>query len=91
MAYTDSQIKTINEQAKARPGYKYVTNSGKVYVGTTNKRLKQVDNIDIVAVKNDVSIKERLTKVENTKDTIVSVDKKIANTKCYALAIAIAL
>ena len=94
MAYTDAQIKIINEQAKARPGQKYVTNSGKVYQGTTNNRLVQVEGIDVITVKKDITVNSRLTILEKDVDKLEEVtDKleKIKADKCYALAMSIIL
>jgi hypothetical protein len=91
MSYTNAQIKIINEQAKARPGYRYVTADGKVFLGTSAKRLKAIDGINHAAVKKDIKIEDRLSALEVTKDTVVSVDKKISDTKCFALAMSIVL
>lgn len=63
MSYTDAQIKIINEQAKARPGRKYVTNKGKVYKGNINNRLTLVAGIDPIAVKKEIKINKELSEI----------------------------
>jgi hypothetical protein len=63
MAYTDTQIKIIHEQAKARPGYKYVTKEGKVYKGTPNNRLMLVAGVDPIAIKKEIKINKELSEL----------------------------
>ena len=53
------QIKIINEQAKARPGRKYVTNKGKVYKGNINNRLTLVAGVDPIAIKKEIKINKK--------------------------------
>jgi hypothetical protein len=65
MAYTDEQIKIINEQAKAKPGYKYVTKEGKVFKGTSNNRLMLVASIDTVAIRKQSKVNNRLSTIED--------------------------
>ncbi len=65
MAYTDEQIKIINEQAKARPGYKYVTKEGRVFKGTSNNRLMLVASIDTVAIRKQSKVNNRLSTIED--------------------------
>lgn len=63
MSYTDAQIKIINEQAKARPGHKYVTNKGKVYKGTSSNRLVLVAGVDPIAIKKEIKINKELSEL----------------------------
>jgi hypothetical protein len=63
MAYTDEQIKIIHSQAKARPGYKYVTKEGKVYKGTSNNRLMLIAGIDPIAIKKEIKINKELSEI----------------------------
>lgn len=73
MAYTDEQIKIINEQAKARPGYKYVTKEGKVFKGTSNNRLMLAASIDTVAIKKQAKVNNRLSNIENEVFSVPAV------------------
>lgn len=73
MAYTDEQIKIINEQAKARPGYKYVTREGKIFKGTSNNRLMLVTNIDAVTTKKQIKVNNRLSNIEDKVFTVPDV------------------
>jgi hypothetical protein len=94
MGYTDRQIKSINEQANARPGHKYVTNSGKVYEGTANNRLKEVSGIDVIATKKEIKSDGRLDDLEKNielKDDIVDVDNKLSKLECKMIAMNIVL
>lgn len=94
MGYTDRQIKNINEQATARPGHKYVTNSGVVYEGTVNNRLKEIKGIDTITIKKDIKVAERLTELESDivlKEYTADIDRKIADAKCFTMAMAIVL
>lgn len=73
MAYTNEQIKIINEQAKARPGYKYVTKEGKVFKGTSNNRLMLVASIDTVAIRKQAKVNNRLSTIEDEVFSVPAV------------------
>lgn len=73
MAYTDEQIKIINEQAKAKPGYKYVTKEGRVFKGTSNNRLMLVASIDTVAIRKQSKVNNRLSTIEDEVFSVPAV------------------
>ena len=97
MKISKQDIQSINRKRSARTGKIYSSFEGNSYIGQkdgtlvphtkSHKQKKEENDLEKRVATNEKDIDT----LEDTKDDIVDVDKKIADSECLAIAMTIAL